>query len=74
MLNLKNHILKGHKMRISKCKKCGGTFRKAHLCRPDKDTGYLPDTRPQRHDGSEPATDRVLKDMATEDALDEMNW
>ena len=29
-----------------------------------KDPGYLPDTRPERHDDDEPATDKVLEDMA----------
>ncbi len=32
------------------------------------------DTRPVVHDGSEEATDQVLKDMAVEDALNEMGW
>lgn len=39
----------------------------------NKDPGYLPDTRPERHDGDVIATERVLKDMAVEDALDEMD-
>ena len=32
------------------------------------------DTRTVAHDGSEEATDQVLKDMAVEDALGEMGW
>ncbi|MDD5381844.1 MAG: hypothetical protein PHG53_09460 [Phycisphaerae bacterium] len=36
--------------------------------------GCLNDSRPVKHEGNEPATDEVLKDMATEDALDEMDW
>jgi len=39
----------------------------------EHDVGYLPDTRPRRHDGNEPATKEVLNDMALEDALDEFD-
>ena len=36
-------------------------------------TFVLADTRPEVHDGNEEATDRVLKDMALQDAIDEID-
>jgi len=35
--------------------------------------GYLKDSQPEKHAGEEFATDKLLEDMAVEDALDELN-
>jgi len=48
-----------------KCPKCGKTKELCHCT--------IDDTRPRVHDGDEPATDEVLNDMATQDAIDEFD-